>query len=70
MFTHTLCPVVAVFCSTSLKVNVAINFRGAVFCNSQRLEDRSSVNNHKCQQHDITEQENKTSAIKNNVTEI
>ena len=31
MFTHTLCPVVAVFCSTSLKVNVAINFRGAVF---------------------------------------
>jgi len=33
------------------------------------LEDRSSLNNHKCQQHEITEQENKRSAIRNNATE-
>ena len=53
---------------TAITKVVAINFRGAVFLELTTyfsLEDRSSLNSHKCQQHEITEQENKTSAIKN-----
>jgi len=56
---------------TAITKVVAINFRGAVFCNSQCTSVWKTIN-HKCQQHEISdywaEQENKTSAIKNNAT--
>ena len=50
---------------TAITKVVAMNFKVQFFCNSAyfSLEDRSSLNNHKCQHYwsgEITEQENKT----------
>jgi len=59
---------------TAITKVVAINFRGAVFCNSQRTlvwktEVAKTIVNANNMRLVITEQENKTSAIKNNATD-